>query len=316
MRKWYFRHQDGDTSTMTTFLVVGETLVDIISRAGRTAEEHPGGSPANVAFGLGRLGNRVELLTELGDDPRGHMVREHLESAGVDVIVSPSEIPTSTATATIGADGSASYEFDVTWDVDIHLAGEADVLHVGSIGATVPPGADEVRLLVTVRRASTLISFDPNIRPPLLGNRADVVARVEHIVVMSDIVKVSDEDLVWLYPGTSPIVSATRWATIGGPLIVVTNGGDGVSAFWHGARIDVPAQPVTVVDTVGAGDSFMAGLLDAIGRQLPELDRDTFSDLGEEAIASALAWAAAASSVTVSRVGADLPTREDLLARR
>jgi fructokinase len=300
---------------VTTFLVVGEALIDVIVSATGPPDEHPGGGPANIAFGLGRLGDDVTLLTRLASDTRGSAVRAHLESAGVAVLASPSDGPTSTATATIEADGSASYDFDVTWDVDTTLAPPADVLHVGSIGALLAPGADEVRFLVTVRRADSLISFDPNIRPALLGPRASVVNRVEHLVVLSDIVKVSAEDLIWLYPDATPVVSAMRWATIGGPLIVLTNGADGVTGFWHGARLDVRAAPVRVVDTIGAGDAFMAALLDAIGRAEPGLDREGLLDLSEEVIADALRWAAAAAAVTVSRAGADLPWRDEVLRR-
>ena len=297
---------------MTSFLVVGESIVDVIVRPDGTRSEHPGGSPANVALGLGRLGDDVTLLTDLGDDAHGSLIRTHLEAAGVEIRTSPLDGATSTATATIGPDGSATYDFDVTWDVDIAAAPDADVVHVGSIGATLAPGADEVRLLVTVRRASALISFDPNIRAALLGPRDKVVVRVEHLVVLSDIVKVSAEDLAWLYPHTSPLVSATRWATIGGPLVVVTDGGAGVTGFWHGARIDVPSRAVAVIDTVGAGDSFMAALLDALGRAVPGLDRDAFTDLSQAGITAALEFASAAAAVTVSRPGADLPTREEL----
>jgi len=192
------------------------------------------------------------------------------------------------------------------------LAPDADLVHVGSIAATIPPGADEVRLMAIVRRASSLISFDPNIRPALVGARDAVLRRVEHLVVLSDIVKVSAEDLTWLYPGLAPVVSAARWARLGGPLIVMTDGGNPVIAFWHGRRIDVATLEVNVVDTVGAGDSFMAGLLDAVGRAVPRLDRDEFSALSDPAIGEALRRATTASAITVSRAGADLPTLAEL----
>jgi fructokinase len=295
----------------TSYLVVGEALVDVIVGESGAAE-HAGGSPANVAFGLARLGDRVTLLTQLGADARGAMITRHLESAGVEVLATGADLPTSTATATIGTDGSASYDFDVTWDVDIADAPTADVVHVGSIGALATPGADEVRLLVTVRRASSLITFDPNIRPALLGDHAWVVARVEHLVVLSDIVKVSSDDLEWLYPASTPVASAMRWSTIGGPLIALTNGGAGVTAFWHGARIDLPGWPVAVIDTIGAGDTFMAALLDALGRTLPALERELFGGLATEAVTDALQWAVAAAAMTVSRPGADLPTRAEV----
>jgi len=299
---------------VTTFLVVGEALVDVIVRPDGSRAEHVGGSPANVALGLGRLGNEVTLLTLIGDDDHGALVRKHLSSAGVGVIGSTSDGRTATATATIHADGSATYDFDLTWDVDIALApdADADVLHIGSIGATVAPGSDEVRLLVTVRRASSVISFDPNIRPALVGPRDPVVRRVEHLVVLSDIVKVSAEDLSWLYPAVVPALSAARWAHIGGPLVVMTSGAETVVAFWHGRRIEVEPSSVEVVDTVGAGDAFMAALLDTLGRVVPGLNRDEFYELTEDVIEAAVKRATVASALTVMRAGADLPTRAEL----
>lgn len=299
---------------MTSFLVVGEALVDIIVRACESAVEHVGGSPANVAYGLARLADQVALLTQVGADERGETITGHLRSAGVTVLATDSSRPTSTARATIGPDGSATYAFDVTWSVDIELAPPADVVHVGSIGALLAPGADAVRTLVTARRGSSLISFDPNIRPPLLGSRDVVAQRVEHLVALSDIVKVSADDLEWLYPAASPVESAAAWAALGASLVVLTKGAAGLTAFWHGARVDLPGPIVRVVDTVGAGDSFTAGLLDALGRALPGHGRDEFNKLGLDVINSALQWALAASAVTVSRAGADLPTRAEVAA--
>ena len=255
---------------VTRFLVVGEALIDVIVAADGSRREHVGGSPANVAYGLGRLGDQVSLLTRLGSDRRGERIVAHLDDANVVVLASDGVAPTATATAVLGADGSATYEFCIDWDVDIDLAPRADVLHVGSIGALVLPGADAVRVLATVRRPSTLISFDPNIRPALLGARSSVVTRVEHLVGLADVVKVSSEDLAWLYPSVDPVDALARWARLGGPLVVMTDGAQGVVAFWRGTELVVPAVPVEVVDTVGAGDSFMAGLLDGLSRAVPE----------------------------------------------
>jgi len=130
--------------------------------------------------------------------------------------------------------------------------------------------------------------------------------------VLSDIVKVSAEDLSWLYPAVVPALSAARWAHIGGPLVVMTSGAETVVAFWHGRRIEVEPSSVEVVDTVGAGDAFMAALLDTLGRVVPGLNRDEFYELTEDVIEAAVKRATVASALTVMRAGADLPTRAEL----
>ena len=299
---------------MTHFLVVGEALIDVIVGADGTTREHVGGSPANVAFGLGRLGDAVTLLTRVGADERGARIVNHLEAAGVEVIAAEGVDRTATATATLGPDGSARYLFDLEWDVDTALAPTADVLHVGSIGALMKPGADAVSALVASRRPSTVISFDPNIRPALLGPHDEVQHQVENLVALSDVVKVSSEDLEWLYPALSAVEAAARWGQAGAALVVMTDGAAGALAFSRGERLAVPARRVQVVDTVGAGDSFMAGLLDALAGLVPGevLRRERIDSLSLSETIAVLEWAAAAAAVTVSRAGADLPFRADL----
>ena len=301
---------------MTRFLVVGEALIDVIVSTDGSRQEHVGGSPANVALGLGRLDDQVSLLTRLGSDPHGVQIAAHLDSANVVVLAGEYSGPTATATAVLGPDGSATYQFDVDWDVDIELAPQVDVLHVGSIGALMLPGADAVRVLATARRPTSVISFDPNIRADLLGSRPSVVHRVEHLVGLADVVKVSAEDLTWLYPTVPPVDALERWARLGGPLVVMTDGSRGATAFWRNTRLEVPADSVPIVDTVGAGDSFMAGLLDALARAAPgeRLRRGQLNSLSTNAVVEALEWAGAAAAITVSRAGADLPSRAEMLA--
>ncbi|MCW2494115.1 carbohydrate kinase [Jatrophihabitans sp.] len=297
---------------MTSYLVVGEALVDVIVGADGTLSDHPGGSPANVAYGLGQLGDDVTLLTELGDDPYGRMIAGHLAAAGVTVRACPATA-TSTARARLRPDGSALYDFDVSWDIDVAGAPATDLLHTGSIGALLAPGADAVRALVTSRRPQTLISLDPNIRPALLDTRESVQARLDHLVMLSDVVKISDEDLRWLYPERDPGAVAQAWHTDGTPLVAVTRGADGVTAYFAGTRIDVPPAPAQVVDTVGAGDSFMAALLDALVRAMSgTARRSRLAALTPAAVRGVLEWAATAAALTVSRAGAALPTRSEI----
>jgi fructokinase len=295
-------------------LVVGEALVDVIVGDGvdGVAGEHPGGSPANVAFGLARLGSQVALLTDLGDDEYGRLVREHLVQAGV-VLVSqnrPGGV-TSSATAVLASDGSARYEFKLAWDVDVSLAPLAPTVHTGSLGAVL--GDERVLQLIAARRSESVISYDPNIRPDAMGPRGELLVRVERLVGLSDLVKVSDEDLAWLYPAVSAQNAAQAWAQLGPRAVIVTCGADGVRAFTPDANLRVAAFEATVLDTVGAGDSFMAALLHSLLGAGVRCADDL--RLGADGWRAALAFAAAAAAVTVTRSGADLPWLAEVEAK-
>jgi fructokinase len=296
-------------------LVVGEALVDLVQRVDGSVDEAPGGSPANVALTLGRLGRHPELLTSLGDDDRGRTVRGWLEDSDVRVVGATAG-HTSTATAVLDASGAATYEFDLAWSVDAGLAGPADVVHVGSIATVIDPGATEVARLVADRRASATISFDPNVRPALINDAADARARVEQLVALADVVKVSDEDLHWLHPDRSLEEAAAAWLAAGPALVVVTLGGKGAFALTGSARIVIPAPPTTVVDTVGAGDTFMGALLDGLlEADLVGADRrQALRDVPAGLLERILRRSADAAAITVSRPGADPPTLAELNA--
>ncbi|VTR75792.1 carbohydrate kinase family protein [Cellulomonas hominis] len=304
----------------TRTLVVGESVADVVQPLQGAATTHPGGSPANVAYGLARLGHPVTLLTELGHDPHGALLREHLASAGVDVLVQPSSTPrrTPTATARLGADGAATYEFAINWTLDATpLPPGTRHVHAGSIAAYLAPGADAVAELLTTARADATVSFDPNIRPGLLVDHADAVVRTARLVAAADVIKASDEDLAWLYPGEDPLAVARRWSGAGAGLVVVTHGADGAVAVAGGRTLRVAPVAVRVADTVGAGDAFMAALLhglhmrDVLG---PGPARDRLHAAGADALGDVLATAARAAAVTVSRAGANPPTLAELEA--
>ena len=192
-------------------LVIGEALVDVVRRPDGSQAAHPGGSPANVALGLARLGRRAELLTYLGDDAYGTLVRHHVESSGATIALGSPAPHTSVATATLDAQGVATYDFDLTWDI----AGDATtlpsplVVHTGSIAAVLEPGATAVTRILSAAREGATVTYDPNVRPSLMGDRADAAARIERLVALSDVVKVSDEDLAWLFPGEQPADAAS-----------------------------------------------------------------------------------------------------------
>ncbi len=303
---------------MDDVLVVGEALVDIVLRGAVPAGEHPGGSPANVALGLGRLGRQVSLLSRLGDDDRGERVRAHLASSGVQLApgtLAPGR--TSTATARLDERGVASYEFELDWRLpDAVELPAARALHTGSIAAFLAPGGEAVLELVRRARGRLTVSYDPNARPVLMGNAGPARERVERFVAAADVVKVSDEDLAWLAPSSDPADVAQDWLALGPALVVVTRGGDGATGVCAAGRVDVPAPRIQVVDTVGAGDAFMAGLLDALARAglLGAERSEALHGISTEALTVAARRAARVAAITCTRPGADPPTRAELVA--
>jgi fructokinase len=289
------------------FVVVGESLVDIVHPVGAEPTVAPGGSPMNVAVGLARLGVPTTLVTELGDDPHGALVVDHVRACGVDLADDSvhRDGRTSTATARLGADGAASYEFELSWALDPQrLPGDAAGLHVGSLGAVLAPGRGAVLdLLEQAREADLFVSYDPNVRPAFLPTWADIAAVADH----ADVVKMSDEDLALLRPDTGTAKVAHELLDNGRTrLVVVTRGALGAMAFTAGTNVEVEAPPTDLVDTVGAGDSFMAALIAVL------LEWDTPRELDAERLRTLLGAAALAAAITCSRRGANPPTRQEL----
>ncbi|MEV6008379.1 carbohydrate kinase [Streptomyces sp. NPDC051976] len=307
---------------MTDFLVIGECVADIVRTPGRPDVPHPGGSPANVAYGLARLGRPTALLTQLGDDPAGALITAHLRSAGVELLDDGQRgVATPTAVVTLDAQGKASYDFAIRWTLrPVPPAVAPRHVHLGSIAAVTAPGADAVRESAALLRPRATVSYDPNVRPALLGDHARAVADVERCVALSDLVKASDEDLAWLYPDEPPHRVAARWRELGPAVVFVTLGGQGAAAYTgrgSGQReVTGAAVRTEVADTVGAGDSFMAAVLDA----LADLDltgasaRSALAGLDDATLAHVLWQAGTAAALTVSRPGANPPDREELRA--
>jgi fructokinase len=301
----------------TPVSVIGEALIDIVVPVTGETAEHVGGSPANVAIGLARLGHQVELSSHFGEDERGHriaalMAAEHIALAPG----STDAARTPTATARLDPAGVAHYEFDLDWRPAPFEVPDGGHLHTGSIGATLEPGADTVRGVVDAARAHATVSYDPNARPSLMGSPAEALARIEPLVRAADVVKASDEDLAWLYgPDTDPADVAAAWQQLGPALCLVTCGGSDVLVRIGSGTHRVATHPTTVVDTVGAGDSFMAGLLSGLldagllgGVEARERLRAATWQQVRPAVDRALRCAA----ITVSRAGANPPTRRDL----
>ncbi|WP_270257102.1 carbohydrate kinase family protein [Kocuria marina] len=303
--------------------VIGEALVDVVSREGEEPRAHVGGSPMNVAVGLARLGHDVQFLGRYGRDEYGRQVADHLTGNGVRLPFDADALPTSVAQATLDETGAASYDFQLDWSLDIsperidELLRDTDALHAGSIGAMLEPGATVVGQALERARGHALISYDPNCRPSIIPDSSDARARAEKIVALSHVIKASDEDLLWLYPHRSIEDSARAWLKAGARLVVVTRGVMGPWAVSRGTGrdgVEVPAARVTVADTVGAGDSFMAALLSGLADRniLGPTAASALDELDGAQLTELLRHAAAAAGVTVSRSGADLPTRADL----
>jgi fructokinase len=297
-------------------LVVGESLVDIVRGADGSRVEYAGGSAANVAVALARLGRPVRFATSFADDERGRLVGDHLKGAGVQLATDPAAVErTSTALATIGSDGAAHYEFDLEWRLNpVEQAEPPLVVHTCSLGAVLMPGSDDVYALLTELRGQATISYDVNARPAITGTGPDVVERVERMVAISDLVKASDEDLTALYPDVDHVVAARALLALGPAAVVVTRGADGATWVAASGEVEIASLPVQVADTIGAGDTFGAALVDALWERdrLGADRRDALRDLPAEEVADVLAHAARAAAVTVSRPGADPPYRHEL----
>ncbi|MGN7704065.1 carbohydrate kinase family protein [Cellulosimicrobium sp. 22601] len=308
---------DGAPERHEHVLVVGEALIDVVHRADGSVDEHPGGSLANVALTLGRLGRDARLATWVAPDAHGDAIRAWLDDSAVTLTPgSTGAGSTSVATAHLDAQGAASYEFDLEWRVPAGTAPGTGTLavHTGSIAAVLEPGASDVRALVAAARDTATITYDPNARPALMGDPADARARIEALVALADVVKVSDEDLAWLAPGTDPVAVARDWLALGPALVVVTYGGEGALALTAAGEQRVTAPRVEVVDTVGAGDSFMGALLDGLwdAGLLGADRRDALRAVDTATLTRLLERCAAVAAVTVSRAGANPPRRTEL----
>lgn len=290
-------------------LVIGEALVDVLDREGAPAVRRPGGSAANVAVALARLGRPTALATCFADDPDGALLADHLGREGV-VLAGDARRGerTSVAVATIGRDGAASYRFDVDWRPGPVAPPEGTtprVVHACSYSAVLPPGAADVLAALDRLRRDATVSYDVNLRSAVTGTGPEVARRVEQVAALSDVVKASDEDLAALYPGVPVEEACRRLRRLGPAAVVLTRGAGGAVAWTPEGVVEAPAAPAEVVDTIGAGDTFAAALLDGLwgsGALGGRLDR-----VPARVWAAALARATRAAAITVTREGADPP---------
>jgi fructokinase len=290
-------------------LVIGESVMDRVRAPNGTVRETPGGSPANVAVGLASLGHPTRFVTQLGDDGTGGLLRHHLASSGVMVEARPTPTGrTSTAEARLDEHGAATYVFDLDFGIeedDVALDG-ATHLHIGSVAAILGPAWTILRDLAASARRSAVVTYDVNLRPALTGADAEVRRRVQALAGAADLVKASDEDLAALWPDLGPSAAASELLDEGAAAVIVTLGGSGsLVVTSDGLSLRRPAAAAHVVDTIGAGDSFMSGVIDA-------LTHTALARLDERGWQTVLNHAARCAAFTVSRAGAAMPTRADL----
>jgi fructokinase len=293
---------------------VGEVLIDLIPDESKYVAI-VGGGPANTAKALAKLGVKTCFIDGISNDEYGQMAKAELISANVSLDYAQfSNKPTCTAKVTLSSSGSASYEFVIedtaTFDFSDHWLPDPQsikpsLLHIGTLATVIEPGASVLFNWAQSVAHIAPIVFDPNIRPAVLGDRDKYVEKVEKWVAISSAMKVSDEDLNWLYPGKVIVEIAKNWLKVGVQLVVVTLGDKGITAYRQNEQVSVDALKVVVADTVGAGDTVGAVLVEAIVNN--GLDK-----LTGEVLKTMLNRAVKAAGITVSRTGANPPSKEEI----
>jgi fructokinase len=310
-------------------LSCGDALFDLFAEDGGDSshvriDARVGGSPLNVAVGLARLGQKSAYLAKISRDALGSRIIAHLDREGVDTAwVVRGRNPTTLAVVALDSGGAATYSFYIEGTADRSLEPDelprelpsaVRVVHVASYSTALEPTASTLQALVERESQRRFISYDPNIRSSIVPDRTVWRKRVRRLLPHARLVKVSEEDIAFLEPGASPLEVAREWARQGPSLIVLTRGDAGGLGFTaKGARSSVPARKVSVVDTVGAGDTFQAALLAWLAEH-QKLDSEAAANLGETELHSLLTFAARAAAVTCSRRGADMPRRHEVEA--
>jgi len=294
--------------------VCGEVLIDLIPD-GTERKAVVGGGPANTAKALAKLGIDAQFIDGISTDKYGQMALKQLHKDGVLLdFVKFSDKPTCLAIVSLNKAGGASYEFVIdgtatfdfsaTWLPD-PVANKPSLLHIGTLVTAIEPAASVLfDWAKQVAKVSPIV-FDPNIRPAVMSDRAEYVKQVERWVSISSSVKVSDDDIYWLYPGVELDQVANNWLAMGPELVVVTFGDKGLTGFRKDEKVTVDAKKVVVADTVGAGDTVGAILVEAIIED--GLDKLTGMRLSEM-----LDRAAKAAAITVSRTGALPPSKAEI----
>jgi fructokinase len=294
--------------------VCGEVLIDLIPD-GTERKAVVGGGPANTAKALAKLGIDAQFIDGISTDKYGQMALKQLHKDGVLLdFVKFSDKPTCLAIVSLNEAGGASYEFVIegtatfdfsaTWLPD-PVANKPSLLHIGTLVTAIEPAASVLfEWAKQVAKISPIV-FDPNIRPAVMSDRAEYVKQVERWVSISSAVKVSDDDIYWLYPGVELDLVANKWLAMGPELVVVTFGDKGLTGYRKNEKVEVDAKKVVVADTVGAGDTVGAILVEAI-------IEDGLDKLTGMRLSVMLDRAAKAAAITVSRTGALPPSKAEI----
>ena len=312
------------------FVICGEALIDMFIESNEQTNSYQfpvnacvGGSPFNVAIGLARLGKPVSLLTGLSTDLFGERLKEVLISEGVSQqFIAEKQHPTTVAFIEKDNHGVPSYLFlgngaadrALTLE-DVDLSTEIPkCIHLGSYTIVTQPTADSLLALARQYSGKCLISLDPNIRSIVEPNMKLWQERVEELIPLADILKVSDEDLGLLYPNTNPEEVIKTWLATGLRLAVLTKGSDGSILYSAHSQVLIETPKVLVEDTVGAGDTYQAAILDCVGSLIDEFGLNQWHEqLSKDALHKIGEYAAAAAAITCSRQGADLPSKTEVL---
>jgi fructokinase len=290
-------------------------LIDLIPGADGVRVPHVGGGPANTAKALARLGHDVQFIDGISSDQYGVMSRKELLDDEVKLdLALKSDKPTCLAIVSLAENGGASYEFEIdgtaTFDFSLDWLPDPsrykpNVLHIGTLVTVIQPGADVLYDWAIRVAEFAPIVFDPNIRPAVMGDRDKYQMAVEKWSAISSVIKVSDDDMAWLYPEQKYQDVAQRWINDGAALVVITRGADGLLGITADGSVEVPGVKIEVADTVGAGDTVGAIIVEAM------IEKGILN-LTDEVLKATLHRAAVAAGITCSRKGAQPPYKHEL----
>jgi fructokinase len=300
--------------------VCGEALIDLIPvRPGSDQRQViPGGGPANTAHALARLDIPTEFIGGLSDDQYGQRMRSEFIAGRVGLTFTPEhQLPTCLAIVSIDLDGGATYEFKIDGTATFAFATEnlpdpklvnPEAIYIGTLATIIEPGASILKDWIIQAKDYAPIIYDPNIRSSVISDRSRYQEVVKNWVVLSNVVKASEDDLAWLYPDTDPLEIAHIWISQGVQIVVITKGENGIVGVTENQEVSIPGVKVKVIDTVGAGDTVGAVLVEA-------LVEFGLEKLTSELLSHTLHRAALAAAITCSRAGANPPTKVELLQR-